>query len=270
MTQYRPTDDTITYMNITQETINALLSIVKEANAAIIEVYNNHSAVVEIKADNSPLTQADKASHTIITKALTELFPEISVISEEGSEAENSAIVTQPAYWIVDPIDGTQDFVNRTGEFCIAIGLVDGDKPSFGFVSAPTMDTVYYGGPTMGSFKKVGDAEPEQIYASVLNPHVVAISRSHISEVTEKYITDNYPGAELKKLGSMLKQVALADGKVDVYPVISQPLHLWDVAAGQAIIEGAGGSVKRLDGTAINWHETADFKVGDFIAKAEV
>ncbi len=233
-----------------------------------MEIYNTNTAVVEVKADNSPLTQADKASHRIITKALTELFPGVPVVSEEGSEEENLANVKQATYWIVDPIDGTQDFIKRTGEFCIAIGLVDSAKPKFGFVSAPTFDTIYYGGPEMGSFKKVGSDEPVQIHTKELNPHIVAISRTHVIEATEQYIAENYATAQRRKLGSMLKQMALASGEVDVYPVIDQPLHLWDVAAGQAIIEGAGGSIKRPDSSDINWHETTNFKVGDFIAKA--
>ena len=249
--------------------IDQLLTVVKRASAAIMEVYDTNSAVVETKADNSPLTQADKASHVIITTALKKRFPDIPVISEEGDEEENREHLKQRTYWIVDPIDGTQDFVNRTGEFCIAIGLVDGDRPIFGLVAAPTCDTVYYGGPDMGSFKKVGDGPAVQIRTEELHPHVIAISRTHTIEATERYIDEYYPTARRRKLGSMLKQMALASGDVDIYPVIGQPLHLWDVAAGQAIIEGAGGTVLRPDGSKIHWHETADFKVGDFIARAK-
>ncbi len=255
-------------MLITKENVEALITIADQASRTIMDVYDSHSAVVEIKLDSTPLTQADRLSHDIITKGLEQLFPGIPVISEEGDEAKNRAYVMQPTYWIIDPIDGTRDFVNRTGEFCIAIGLVDGAKPSFGLVAAPTMDTIYYGGPDMGSFKKVGSSEPESIHVASLDPHVVAVSRSHVIEATEEYIDGHYPGAKRRKLGSMLKQVALAEGTVDVYPVIEQPLHLWDVAAGLAIIEGAGGSVRRLDGSDIHWHETTDFKIGDFIAKA--
>lgn len=259
------------FMNstITPEIIDSLRGIANEASRAIMEIYDTHSAVVEIKADNSPLTQADKASHLIITTALKQLFPHIPVISEEGSEEENREHLKQPAYWIVDPIDGTQDFVHRTGEFCIAIGLVDGDRPTFGLVAAPTLDTVYYGGPEMGSFKKVGDGPALPIHTNELDPHVVAISRTHTIEATERYINEYYPTARHRKLGSMLKQMALASGEVDVYPVIGQPLHLWDVAAGQAVIEGAGGSLRRPDGSDIQWHETTGFKVGDFIARAK-
>ena len=256
-------------MNITSETVDELLRIVKKASDSVMEVYNMRSAVVEIKADNSPLTQADKASHVIITTALKKRFPDIPVISEEGNEEENREILKQQTYWILDPIDGTQDFVNRTGEFCISLGLVDGDRPVFGLVVAPTFDTIYYGGPDMDSFKKVGDAAAVQIHTKELHPHVIAISRTHTIEATERYIDEYYPTARRRKLGSMLKQMALASGNVDVYPVIDQPLHLWDVAAGQAIIEGAGGTVLRPDGSKIHWHETADFKVGDFIARAK-
>jgi 3'(2'), 5'-bisphosphate nucleotidase len=256
-------------MKIIPDMIDQLLTVVKRASAAIMEVYDTNSAVVETKADNSPLTQADKASHVIITTALKKLFPAIPVISEEGDEEENREHLKQQTYWIVDPIDGTQDFVNRTGEFCISLGLVDGDRPVFGLVVAPTFDTIYYGGPDMGSFKKVGDAAAVQIHTMELEPHIVAISRTHTIEATERYIDEYYPTARRRKLGSMLKQMALASGNVDVYPVIDQPLHLWDVAAGQAIIEGAGGTVLRPDGSKIHWHETADFKVGDFIARAK-
>lgn len=256
-------------MIITQDTIDKLLALVQRANKAIMDVYDNNAAIVEIKADNTPLTQADKASHHIITTCLAELFPEVPIISEEGNEQDNQAAVKSPAYWIIDPIDGTREFVNRTGEFCIAIGLVDGDKPSFGFVSAPTQDTIYYGGAAIGSFKKVGSGKPEPIHVATLDPHVVAVSRSHLNEATSNYVEQHYPTAERRPLGSMLKQMALAEGTVDIYPVLDQPLHLWDVAAGQAIIEGAGGSVKRFDGSNIHWHDVGiDFKIGDFIAKS--
>ncbi len=255
-------------MNITEEHLEGLLTLVGQANQAVMEVYTSNSAIIEVKADNSPLTQADKASHKIIMEGLTNLFPSIPVLSEEGSEEENIRIRSSSTYWLVDPIDGTQDFVNRTGEFCIAIGLIENDEPVFGFVSAPTFDTIYYGGPSMGSFKKVGDETPTQIHAKVLNPHIVAVSRTHIVEATVTYIEKNYPGAEKKPIGSMLKQMALAEGKVDLYPVIDQPLHLWDVAAGQAIIEGAGGTVTRFNGALLDWRGMKDFKTGDFIAKA--
>lgn len=232
-----------------------------------MEIYNSNSAVVEYKLDNTPLTQADKASHEIIVSGLKHLFPDVPVVSEEGDEQENQELIKRPKFWLIDPIDGTQDFVNRTGEFCIAIGLIENNKPTFGFVVAPTLDTVYYGGPEMGSYKKVRDGEPKSIRVKDLDPHVIAISRSHISEPTSKFIKKYWPGSVLKPLGSMLKQVKLADGEADIYPTVSQPLHLWDAAAGNAIIEGAGGYMTKLDGSPLDYSKS-DLKIGDFVARA--
>lgn len=256
-------------MEITKQNLNDLLSLTKKASDAIMEIYNSNTTVVEYKSDNSPLTQADKASHEIIVKGLKELFPDIPVVSEEGSRDENQELVKQPRFWLVDPIDGTQDFVNRTGDFCIAIGLIEDNKPSFGFVVAPTFDTVYYGGPEIGSFKKIGNNEPQTIRVKDLGRHVIAISRSHVVEATEKYIADHYNDFETRKLGSMLKQVKLADGEVDVYPAIDQPLHLWDAAAGNAIIEGAGGFMTKPDGSPLDYSRP-DLKIGDFVARATI
>lgn len=256
-------------MEITEKNLNDLLSLTKKASDAIMEIYNSNTAIVEYKSDNSPLTQADKASHEIIVSGLKELFPDIPVVSEEGSQEENRKLVKQPCFWLVDPIDGTQDFVNHTGDFCIAIGLIENNKPIFGFVVAPTFDTVYYGGPQIGSFKRIGGGEPQAIRVKNLVKHVVAVSRTHIIETTEAYIREHYPDVELRKLGSMLKQVKLAEGEVDVYPAIDQPLHLWDAAAGNAIIEGAGGFMTKPDGSPLDYGRSS-LKIGDFVARATI
>ncbi len=256
-------------MHITEQNLSELLDLTKKASDAIMNIYNSNSTVVEYKADKSPLTQADKASHEIIVNGLKILFPDTPVISEEGDEAENQKLVISPRFWLVDPIDGTKDFVNRTGEFCIAIGLIENNKPIFGFVCAPTLNTVYYGGPEMGSYKKVGDAAPQPIHVNTLTPHVVGISRSHISEVTKSFIDTHWPGSELMQLGSMLKQVKLAEGEIDIYPTIDQPLHLWDAAAGNAIIEGAGGFMTKPDGLPLDY-STKDLKIGDFVARSTI
>lgn len=254
-------------MNITNQIISDLLALTKKASDAIMEIYNSNTTVVEYKSDNSPLTQADKASHEIIVSGLRELFPDIPVVSEEGNKEENRTLVKSPRFWLVDPIDGTQDFVNRTGDFCIAIGLIENNKPVFGFVAAPTYDTVYYGGPEIGSFKKVGDEDPQRIHVKDLEKHIVAVSRTHTIEATEAYIKIHYPDAELRKLGSMLKQVKLAEGEIDIYPAIDQPLHLWDATAGNAIIEGAGGFMTMPDGQPLDYSRQ-DLKIGDFVARA--
>ncbi len=254
-------------MEVTPHNIANLLKLTKKASDAIMEIYDSNTTIVEYKPDNSPLTQADKASHEIIVSGLKELFPDIPVVSEEGSQEENQTLIQSSRFWLVDPIDGTKDFVNRTGDFCIAIGLIENNHPSFGFVVAPTYDTVYYGGKASGSFKKVGDQSPERIQVRDLVKHIVAVSRTHTSEATEQYINEHFPDAERRKLGSMLKQVKLAAGELDIYPVIGQPLHLWDAAAGNAIIEGAGGFMTKLDGQPLDYSRS-DLKIGDFIARA--
>jgi 3'(2'), 5'-bisphosphate nucleotidase len=254
-------------MEMTESHIQDLLSLIKEASDAIMAIYNSNTTVVEYKSDTTPLTQADKASHEIIVSGLKRLFPDIPVMSEEGNLDESSQVLKSPVFWLVDPIDGTLEFVNRNGEFCIAIGLIENNKPSFGFVSAPTVETVYYGGLAGGSFKKVGDNTPTPIHVKNLNPHVVAISRSHPSEETVRYIEEHLPGSVQKTLGSMLKQTELAEGKVDVYASIEIPLKLWDAAAGNAIIEGAGGYMSRPDGTPLDYTNPS-LRIGSFVARA--
>lgn len=255
-------------MTISNSDVDALIQLAHKASKAIMEIYNTNTTVVEYKDDNSPLTQADRLSHEIITSGLAELFPNIPIVSEEGDMKNNRETIQQSTYWLVDPIDGTRDFVDRTGEFCIAIGLIDGDKPSFGFIAAPTLDTIYYGGPAMGSYKKTGGNASVAIHTHTLDPHVVAISRSHVTPATDKYIRTHLPNSPRRQLGSMLKQAALAEGVLDVYPCIGQPLKFWDLAAGYAIMEGAGAHIIRPSGEPFNWHQTDNFKVGDFIAQA--
>jgi 3'(2'), 5'-bisphosphate nucleotidase len=254
-------------MHITEIYIQNLLSLTEKASKAIMSIYNSDTTIVEYKPDHSPLTQADKLSHNIIVNGLKKLFPLIPVLSEEGNLDEIAQLVASPTFWLVDPIDGTQEFVNRNGEFCIAIGLIENNKPVFGFVSAPTLNTVYYGGLGFGSFKKVGHSEPVSIHVKNLNPHIVAVSRSHPSEETLQFLEELVPDAEQKPLGSMLKQMELAEGKVDIYASIDQPLKLWDTAAGNAIIEGAGGYMTRTDGAPLDYNNP-NLLVGDFLARA--
>lgn len=133
-------------MEVTEFSLQSLLSLTHTASKATMEIYNTNTTVVVYKSDNYPLTQADKASHEIIVNGLRMLFPDIPVIGEKEDLAETPKLVNSPAFWQVDLIDGTQEFVNRNGEFCITIGLIENNKPTFGFASAPTIDTVYYGG----------------------------------------------------------------------------------------------------------------------------
>ena len=251
-----------------REHLDALLTIVRQADQAIMNVYSTDFAVIEIKQeDSSPLTQADLASNEILTKGLAELFPDIPVVSEEGDKEFNKQTVQGDMFWLADPLDGTREFVARSGQFCVALALIVDGKPQFGLFSIPTTGTVYYGGAAMGSYRKVGDGAPESIQVTTNPTKVVLGSRIDKGGATADYITEYYADYELGSMGSMLKYALIAEGKADVYPCIDRPLKLWDVASGQAVIEGAGGKLTRPDGSAVDYHNQT-LLAGDFVASA--
>lgn len=250
-----------------QEQLGELLDVFQEADKAIMEVYNTDSAVVEMKADDTPVTQADIASHHIVTGGLLRLFPDMPVVSEEGSKDANIQTVQGEQFWLVDPLDGTKEFLARTGHFTICAALIENDRPSFGIISAPALGITYYGGLEMGSYKKAQGQEAQSIRVSRRRLGVVLGSRSDLNEPTAQYIAEHYEGSEIAQVGSQLKLPQIAEGLADAYPRIDGPLHLWDLAAGQAILEGAGGIVTRPDGSSIDYHSTS-LKIGDFVARS--
>lgn len=251
-----------------RDNLDNLLALVHRADRAIMDIYSTDFAVVEIKAeDNSPLTQADLTSNDILTKGLTELFPDIPIVSEEGDKELNKQTVHGDIFWLVDPLDGTREFVARSGQFCIALALIVDGKPQFGLFSIPATGTVYYGGTGMGSYRKVGDGVAELIQVTAIPTKVVLGSRIDQGGATADYITEHYADYEMASMGSMLKYALIAEGKADVYPCIDRPLKLWDVASGQAVIEGAGGTLKRPDGSPVDYHNQT-LLAGDFVAKA--
>ncbi len=247
--------------------LSELLGVVHEAAKAVMDVYNSRSAVVETKADNSPVTQADITSHHILTSGIKRLFPNIPIVSEEGDLQENRRTVKQQQFWLIDPLDGTSEFLARTGQFTICAALIEDDLPSFGIVSAPGFGITYFGGPIYGSFKKAGDGEPAPIHVAHERTGIVLGSRAAYNHETSVYVERHYPEHEVKAVGSQLKLPYLAEGLADAYPRINGPLHLWDLAAGHAILVGAGGAVTRPDGSPIDYHSPT-LLVGDFVAKS--
>ncbi|MBI1857356.1 3'(2'),5'-bisphosphate nucleotidase CysQ [Candidatus Saccharibacteria bacterium] len=250
-----------------QEQLGELLDVFQEADKAVMDVYDNHSAIVEIKADNTPVTQVDIASHHIVTGGLLRLFPDIPVVSEEGDKDTNVQTVQGERFWLVDPLDGTKEFLARTGHFTICAALIESDRPSFGIISAPALGVTYYGGLEMGSYKKIQNQEAQHIRVSTQKLGVVLGSRSDLNEPTSTYIAEHFESSKIVQVGSQLKLPEIAEGLADAYPRIDGPLHLWDLAAGQAILEGAGGAVTKPDGSPINYHAET-LKVGDFVAKS--
>jgi 3'(2'), 5'-bisphosphate nucleotidase len=206
---------------------------------------------VREKTDRTPVTAADLAAEQIIVAMLEEAFPDIPVISEERVEAEG----LPPAaalFWAVDPLDGTREFVARNGEFAVCIGLVEAGRPILGVVHGPAQDLIYAaGGPgTATRWRRGGDAEPIMARAPAADGLVVVHSRSHENSRRLAEFLADYPVKERVKCGSALKFGVLAAGEADLYPRFGTTME-WDTAAGQAILEAAGGRVETRDGTPL-------------------
>jgi 3'(2'), 5'-bisphosphate nucleotidase len=242
-----------------------VLAIAREAAEAILRVYDSDFSV-ERKADASPLTAADMAAHRCIVDGLTRLTPEIPVLSEES--AHTIALAERrgwPRLWVVDPLDGTREFVKRNGEFTVNIALVEDGVPVFGVILAPVGGALWHGAPGQGAFRRDGDAEhPVRVRAPARAPLRVAASRSHLDPRTAalmRRIGDTEPMA----MGSSLKFCLLAEGGMDVYPRFG-PTSEWDTAAGQAILEAAGGALLDPRGRPFRYNQRDTLLNGDFIA----
>lgn len=223
---------------------DSLISIVIKAGEAIMDIYNNPetASIVVHKADDSPLTLADKAAHEVIQKELSELYPDIPIISEEGDNVEYEVRKDYPTFWLVDPLDGTKEFINRNGEFTVNIALIENNLPTKGFIYVPVKGVIYYGD-GKNAFKIEQDEE-QQIKVNQSSSNRIAVrSKSHASP-EEEDILEKYDAQNSISVGSSLKFCMVAEGKADVY-YRHGPTMEWDTAAGQAIVQSAGGSVMK-------------------------
>jgi 3'(2'), 5'-bisphosphate nucleotidase len=214
----------------------------RPTSEAILEVYATAFDVTH-KADKSPLTQADLAAHRLLSTALADMQPAYPVLSEESQAidfAERSAWTT---YWLVDPLDGTREFVKRNDEFTVNVALVHRGEPILGVVHAPALALTYFGYRDGGAWRARGDSPGEPIRAAprVRDPIRVAGSRSHAGDSLQRFLAALGPH-ELVSMGSSLKLCLVADGSVDVYPRFG-PTSEWDTAAAQCVVEQAGGRV---------------------------
>lgn len=232
-----------------------VLRLVGAAGTAILEVYGADHGV-EYKSDASPLTRADSAAHEILFAGLRQLTPEIPVLSEE-STAEHAPDVRHAwsDYWLIDPLDGTKEFISRNGEFTVNVALIRNHRPVLGVVAAPVLDVVYYGVEGVGAFvtEAHGDARPLQVRRPAANPLVIVGSRSHRGDSLESVLARIGPH-EMRPMGSSLKLCLVAGGTADFYPRLG-PTSEWDTAAAQAVVEAAGGAVTQLDGKPLRYNE---------------
>jgi 3'(2'), 5'-bisphosphate nucleotidase len=234
-------------MSLLKTTITAAL----EAGKAILEIYHSGEFDIEIKGDNSPLTKADTASHNVIMSYLTET--NIPVLSEEGKAMAYEERKDWSQLWIVDPIDGTKEFIKRNGEFTVNIALIENQKTLMGVIFVPVTGELYFSTKEMGSFKVTVDLDNFDIETLILNGNklpleredkifTIVASRSHMSAETENFVQEmrNIHGeVNLISKGSSLKLCMVAEGTADCYPRFA-PTMEWDTAAGQAICEHAG------------------------------
>ncbi len=242
-----------------------VIAIAQAAAAAILEVYQGSFEVIH-KADASPLTRADLAAHHCIVDGFARLTPDIPVLSEESAHLVETA--TRRGWrrlWLVDPLDGTREFVKRNGEFSVNIALVEDGVAVFGVIQAPVTGELWHGAPGAGAFRRDGDGErPLRVRAPAHPPLRVAASRSHRDARTEALLA-RMGEIEPVGLGSSLKFCRLADGTLDAYPRLG-PTSEWDTAAGQAILEGAGGLLVDPSGRPFRYNQRQTLLNGDFVA----
>jgi 3'(2'), 5'-bisphosphate nucleotidase len=242
----------------------ACLRLATAAGAAILEVYAQDFDV-EHKDDNSPLTQADLASHRIIVEGLRALAPDIPVLSEEDADIPWSVRRTWNRHWLVDPLDGTREFVKKNGEFTVNIALVEDGVPVLGVVYAPVFDYLLHAERGAGAFlREAGGDIALLTRRPATAPLRVAASRSHLDERTAAAL-QRMGETERHGLGSSLKFCRIAEGRIDVYPRFG-PTSEWDTAAAQCVLEGAGGVVLRLDGRPLDYNRKENILNPDFIA----
>lgn len=251
------------------EMLNEVTLIARAAGEAIMEVYRGHIEV-ERKEDNSPLTVADLAANHVIQSNLKKLSPELPIISEESASIDYGIRSGWRRYWLVDPLDGTREFIKRNDEFTVNIALIDEGRPVLGVVYAPALGLMYSASAEAGAIKQQGTSAPKVIRARTLhaaNP-VIAGSRSHAGEKMESFlqqVESRLGPPKLLSLGSSLKICLVAEGEADVYPRLG-PTSEWDTAAAQAVLECAGGSIVDREGNVLRYNTKASLLNPEFFA----
>ena len=225
----------------------AVIALVREAGRATMTYYDAPAeAGVREKADRSPVTLADEVAHGILVEGLRRIDPAIPVVSEEAAAADFEARRGWNRFWLVDPLDGTKEFIKRRAEFTVNVGLIENGEPVFGVVLAPALDLLYWGVKGGGAWRETKDGAPERIYSTVPAagaPLTVVESLSHPSPELEEYLK-TIPVARRVKAGSSLKFCWVAEGKADIYPRLG-PTMEWDVAAGDCVYRQSGREGER-------------------------
>ncbi|WP_299439256.1 3'(2'),5'-bisphosphate nucleotidase CysQ [uncultured Rhodospira sp.] len=244
----------------------ALIPTMRAAGAEVMAIYDSDFAV-DTKDDNSPVTEADSRAEAVILKALEALTPDVPVVAEERVAAGHVPAVGDGPFWLVDPLDGTKEFIKRNGEFTVNIGLVADRSPVLGLVLAPALDVLYIGhGP--GTAQRASGGTTEAIRCRRPDPAglVVLASRSHGDGGAMEAYLARYPVASRTNAGSSLKFCRLAEGAADLYPRLA-PTCEWDTAAAHAVLLAAGGHVETESGEPLGYAKNDRFLNPHFIAR---
>ena len=249
--------------------LDRVIGIARRAGQEILEVYASGDAGTQAKADNSPLTLADLRAHRVIVDSLRALTPEIPVHSEEAADTPWAERSRWSRYWLVDPLDGTKEFLSRNGEFTVNIALIEGHTPVLGVVHVPVRATTYSGLPGTGAWRRRGEgtAEPIRVQAHAASPLRVVGSKSHRGDSLDAFLA-RVGAHELVPVGSSLKFCMVAEGAADVYPRLGLTSE-WDTAAAQAVVCGAGGAVVTLEGAPLAYNAKADILNPHFLVYAD-
>ena len=257
-------------MNINEELLK-ISNISVEAGRIILDYYNKNLNIT-FKADESPLTQADLASNKLITDTIKKITPNKPILSEEEF-IEWDVRKEWKKYWLIDPLDGTKEFIKKNGEFTVNIALIENNRPTLGVIYAPVSNELYFAKKNFGSFKiltskqlnTLDNAKKISIKINKTNKVKIIGSRSHSNPILQKWVSKNINDFQILQKGSSLKFCLIAEGFADIYPRFG-PTSEWDIAAGHIILEEAGGKLKSIDNKEILYNEKEDILNPNFFA----
>ena len=257
-------------ISLDQEYIEKLIKISKNAGDAIMDIYESEFDV-NFKSDQSPLTKADILSNKIICQSLKKITPDVPILSEESSSIPYRERSKWNQYWLIDPLDGTKEFIKKNGEFTTNIALIYKNRPIFGMIHVPVSNEIFWGSKEMGSYHINGSSLSNKKKISVSqktndNLRIVS-SRSHPSGDLKRLL-DKLENFELVSIGSSLKFCLIAKGEANCYPRLG-PTSEWDIAAGDAILSSAGGTVCDMRGNPILYNRNKSFLNPNFLASSD-
>ena len=260
---------------LSQENLLEIVNISVDAGEVILNYYNENVDVI-YKDDESPLTKADLASHKIITDSIKKITPDIPILSEE--EFIDWKIRKKwKKYWLIDPLDGTKEFIKKNDEFTVNIALIENNRPILGVIYTPALNELFYSIKNFGSYKiltkkklnTLKEAKRISINKKKSNKIKIVGSRSHSNPILDKWVNKNFNEFDILQKGSSLKFCLIAEGSADIYPRFG-PTSEWDIAAGHIILEEAGGKLKSIDNKEILYNEKENILNPDFFAYSNI